>query len=311
MKRTVALIGCLAFLSIGALACDRDQDSTPRIDMQKRAEPVAPATAPSATPVRVAVGGMITPREGFAYYRKFLDYLSEKLGRPVDFVDRDDYEEINRLIRNGEVDVAFVCGGPYVSGHRDFGMELLAAPVAYGAPVYYSYIIVPRDSTARSFADLRGKRFAFTDPLSNSGKLVPTYMLAKMGETPEGFFSKVVYSKSHDRSIKAVADELVDGASVDSLIWEYANSRDPVDTARTRIIVKSPPYGIPPVVAGPHIDPRLKQQVRDIFLNAHRDAQGRQILQGMMIERFVLIKDSAYDSIREMNRWIEGRKGTH
>ncbi|MBI5634819.1 MAG: phosphate/phosphite/phosphonate ABC transporter substrate-binding protein [Nitrospirae bacterium] len=258
--------------------------------------------------IRIAVGGMITPREGFAYYRQFLDYIGEKIGQPVQFVDREDYAEINKLVATGQVDVAFVCGGPYVDGRKEFGMELLAAPVAYGETVYYSYIIVRNDSPYHQLSDLRGKRFAFTDPLSNTGKLVPTYMLAKMHETPDSFFGKYSYLGSHDKSIHAVAEGVVDGAAVDSLIWEYANRTSPKFTSKTRTILKSPPYGIPPVVVPKELSPELKDRLRKIFLDAHTDPKGAEILKKMHIDRFVTIDDKAYDSIREMKTWLERQK---
>ncbi len=254
--------------------------------------------------LRIAVGGMITPRAGFVYYRRFLDYVGEKMGMPVDFVDREDYAEINKLIRIKNVDAAFVCGGPYVDGHDEFGMELLVAPQAYGATVYYSYIIVRKSSPIDSLEGLRGKTFAFTDPLSNSGKLVPEFMLARMHETPATFFRKVVYTQAHDKSIRAVAEGLVDGAAVDSLIWEYTDRTAPEFTSRTKIIRRSPPYGIPPVVVRPGLDPRIKERLRRVLLDAHKDERGREILKGMMIDRFVPIEDRAYDSIREMKAWL-------
>ena len=167
--------------------------------------------------VRIAVGGMITPREGFAYYRSFLDFIGEELGRPVEYVDAPSYEEINRMLETRVIDAAIVCSGPYVDGHDRFGLELLAAPSAYGGPVYYSYIIVPRESRAKGLDDLKGTVFAFTDPLSNTGKLVPEYLLAKKGSSSERFFSRTVFSGSHDKSITAVADKLVDAAAVASL----------------------------------------------------------------------------------------------
>lgn len=120
------------------------------------------------------------------------------------------------------------------------------APQAYGDTVYYSYLIVHADSPICRFEELRNKKFAFTDPLSNTGKLVPTFMLAKMKETPDTFFQNFVFTKSHDRSIKAVALKVVDGATVDSLIWEYLNRTNPEFTAKTRVSKKSPPYSIPP-----------------------------------------------------------------
>jgi phosphonate transport system substrate-binding protein len=164
---------------------------------------------------------------------------------------------------------------------------------------------VSADSPIKSFQELRGKSFAFTDPLSNSGTLVPLYMLAKAGQSPKSFFKKIVYMGSHDKSIKAVAEKLIDGASVDSLIWEYENVMNPEFTAKTKIIEKSPPYGIPPVVVRPRMEPQLKEKIRAAFLNAHKDEKGREILKHMMIERFVPIDDRAYDSIREMKSFMD------
>jgi phosphonate transport system substrate-binding protein len=282
--------------------CKNDQ---PReINLEKREPSKTVQRQPAEKPLRIAVGGMITPREGFAYYRRLLDYIGEKLNRHVALVDRESYGEVNELLKKGEVDAAFVCGGPYVEGHKEFGLELLVAPVAYGEANYYSYIIVAKNSHINAFKDLLGKRFAFTDPLSNSGKLVPTYMLARMNETPDTFFNTYIFTNSHDKAIKAVAQGIVDGAAVDSLIWEYADRINPVFTSRTKIIEKSPPYGIPPVVVRPGLEPALKGILREIFLNMHNDKKGREILGNMMIDRFTLINDSAYDSIREMKAWV-------
>jgi phosphonate transport system substrate-binding protein len=208
------------------------------------------------------------------------------------------------MLEAGEVDVAFVCGGPYVDGHEKFGMELLVAPKAYGETVYYSYIIARKDSSIKSFENVRGKKFAFTDPLSNSGKLVPTYMLAKMQESPKTFFESSEFTYAHDKSIQAVAEGIVDAAAVDSLIWEYMNRITPDLTSKTEIVKKSAPYGIPPVVVRPDMDPSLKKKLRGIFLGVHEDKKGREILKGMMIDKFVVIDDSNYDSIREMKQWL-------
>ncbi len=303
MERCFVSLLLVFALSSGLMSCSRSEE--PRsVSLEKKEALPGKTGEKHDDHIRIAVGGMITPREGFGYYKQFLDYAGEKLGRGVDFVDRENYAEINALVKSGKVDAAFVCGGPYVDGHEAFGMELLAAPQAYNGTVYYSYIIVSADSPIKKLQDLRGKSFAFTDPLSNSGALAPTYMLAKMGQTPKRFFSKVIYTGTHDKSIRAVAEKLVDGAAVDSLIWEYANRKNPEFTAKTKIIEKSPPYGIPPVVVRPGMDPRLKERLRDIFLNAHQDAKGREILNNMMIEKFVRIDDRAYDSIREMKSFL-------
>jgi phosphonate transport system substrate-binding protein len=262
------------------------------------------ATSEQSKGIRIAVGGMITPKEGFAYYREFLDYIGKQLGQPVQYVDAESYEAINHKLQRSEIDAGFVCSGPYVDGKKEFGLELVAAPRAYGQQVYYAYIIVPKNSAAANLDDLKGKRFAFTDPLSNTGKLVPEFMISRKGTKPEQFFSKVVFSGSHDKSISATNQGLVDGASVDSLIWEYTNRTKPESTRNTRILQKSEAYAIPPFVVRPGLDPALKAQLRSILLKAHTTPEGKALLDKMMIDRFDIIEDSAYNSIREMKRHI-------
>jgi len=302
MLKKIAFPVVLSLL-IGMAGCYKDGEPK-KISLEKREIPTAHSDN-NVRHLRASVGGMITPQEGLTYYRKFLDYLGEKLGTPVDFIERESYAEINTLLEKGDIDLAFVCSGPYVDGHDKFRLELLVAPQAYGDTVYYSYLIVHKDSPIRSFEELRDKKFAFTDPLSNTGKIVPTFMLAKMKETPSTFFQSSVFTKSHDKSIKAVALRLVDGAAVDSLIWEYLNRTNPEFTAKTRIIKKSPPYGIPPVVVSPRLTPELKKKLEQVFLDTHNDKRGREILKKMMIDKFVVIDDHAYDSVREMKVWLE------
>lgn len=295
----VAVMTALIMLSVSG--CTRSEP-TQKVD-PAQTEQVArpPAAAPSKT-LRIAVGGMITPKEGFAYYREFLDYIALRLGQTVQYVDAENYEDINRKLQKGELDAGFVCSGPYVDGKKEFGLELVAAPRAYGTTVYYAYIIVPKNSSLNSLEELKGKRFAFTDPLSNTGKLVPEYILKRKGYTPERFFGKLVYSGSHDKSIAAVNQGLLDGASVDSLIWEYANRMRPEQTANTRIIARSEPYAIPPFVVRPGLAPEVKRALKQILVEAHTDPRAKPILTRMMIERFEEIDDKAYDSIREMKR---------
>ncbi len=271
-----------------------------KVGLQPVGTPESASAKSQQPPLRIGMGAMITPKEGYVYYLQLKRYLEEKLHQPVQLFDRDSYKKINALLRSGRIDAAFICAGPYVDGHGEFGLELLAMPLKDGKPVYYSYIIVHRDSPVTELKGLRGKSFAFADPESNTGKIVPMYMLALMQETPASFFGNYVYTYGHDKSIKAVALQLVDGAAVDSLIWEYANKTNPEYTAKTKIIRKSMPCGIPPVVVRPGLAAATKQQLQEILLHMHEDQKGREILQGMMLDGFVAGDDKNYDSIRTM-----------
>lgn len=250
--------------------------------------------------LRVAIAAVISPQGTVESYTPLLEYLAQRIGRPVRLIQRKTYAEVNNLIRDGEVDLALICTGAYVQGRREFAMDLLAAPQVNGQTVYYSYIIVPADSPIHHLTGLRGKVFAFTDPMSNTGRMMPTYMLWQIGETPERFFQRTIYTFSHDNSIYAVAKGLVDGAAVDSLVYHYTLNRDPSLVDRVRVIAQSPPCGMPPVVVSNQLNTDLKAKLRSILLTMHLDPLGQTILSRLLIDRFVMADDQAYESVREV-----------
>ena len=179
-------------------------------------------------------------------------------------------------------------------------MRLLATPEVQGSHFYHSYLIVNKESPFQNLEDLKGRVFAFTDPDSLTGRLVPTYWLAEMHERPETFFAKLIYTYSHDNSIMAVSKGLVDGAAVDGLVWEYYQHKDPLWTSGTRVIRKSEPYGIPPVVVSNAIPPAIQGQIQRLLLSMHEDAAGRKILQELMIDRFLAPQVEWYDTVRQV-----------
>jgi phosphonate transport system substrate-binding protein len=299
----VALMVVLALVLVLPGCMATQGESLPYVDLRQR-QPLPAAAGAQAVPFRVAVAAVISPRDTAESYQPFLDYLSFKLGRPAELVQRRTYAEINDLIGRGEVDVAFVCSSAYVIGHRDFGMGLLAAPQVKGETVYYSLLIVPVTSPAQDMADLRGKTFAFTDPWSNSGRMYPTYLVKTLGQTPETFFGRTFFTYSHDDAIRAVANGLADGAAVDSLVYQFAVARDPRLGEQIKVIHRSPPFGIPPVVTSPQLRPQVRAEVQNILLGMADDPPGRQALQALDVDRFVMIEDRAYNSVRELESQV-------
>jgi phosphonate transport system substrate-binding protein len=258
-------------------------------------------------PIRIAITPVLVENY-LEVNHHLIAYVGKMLGRRAEIVQRRSYKEISDLLERGEVDVAFVCGRPYVLDHQRFGLELLVAPVVYDeGPIYYSYVIVPRDSNMTRFEQLRGQRYAFSDPLSNSGHLVPLHMLAAKGESPERFFRRTIFTYSHSASVEAVAVQFVDGASVDSYVYDYLVATNPALTNWTRIIHRSPPYGITPVVVRTDLSPGIKARLRAIFLGMDRDPGGRAILAQLMIKRFESVPDGLFDGIRDMLRFVEAR----
>ncbi len=314
-KLKISFLYVVLFLSLfgtipGPNAAESDlQDiqKTPEIiDFNDVVEKDVPEkTSHPVSPLKVAVAAMISPEYTYKYYLDLLKLIGENMGREVTFVQKKTYSEVNKMLKQRELDLAFVCSGPYVSGKKDFGMEIIAIPVCNGKKIYYSYFITSKKSGITSFDGLKGKTFAFTDPLSNSGFLVPSFFLAQRSETPESFFKKTIFTHSHDNSIHAVINGLADGAAVDSLIYEFIAVIDPKLIEKTVIIEKSSPYGIPPIVVNPSLDKDTKEGFRRFFLTIHETPEGKECLKKLHIDRFEEGNDADYESVRELQAYLE------
>jgi phosphonate transport system substrate-binding protein len=309
-ERYVRLCPILLAILVPILSgCGRDGE-TRVIDFSDTVQVTRPDTSsPDGEALKVAVAAMVSPKESFSYYRELFDYLGRKLNKRVELIQRKTYDEVNELLGKGLIDIAFICSGPYAAAKEKYGFELLVAPEINGSHFYQAHLIVNKSSSYKDLEDLRGKIFAFTDPESNTGRLVPLHWLALMGEQPETFFGKSVFTYSHDNSIMAVAKGLVDGAAVDGLIWEHVSRTNPQLTSGTRVIKKSERYGIPPVVASASLSRETKQRIRDVFLTAHEDPAGGRILDGLKIDRFIVPRDEWYDTVRRMSADVRNHMG--
>jgi len=271
------------------------------VDFSKTISVAAPeGKKPPEKLLRVAVAAMISPKETFIYYRELLDYIGRNTGHSVQLIQRKTYDEVNELFPKGQIDLAFICTGPFAASREKFGFEALATPQVRGQPFYQSYLIVPKDSPYQTLEDLKGRVFAFTDPDSNTGAMVPRFWLAELGETPESFFSKTIFTYSHDNSILAVAKGLVDAAAVDGHQWEYFERLSPTYTSKTRVIRKSQPFGSPPLVASAWLQEDERSKIQALMLSMHTDPEGKRILEKLLIDRFVAPREEWYEPARAM-----------
>jgi len=280
---------------VGALAWTGCRDGG---DQHADRTPPEPA---SGEELRFAVSAMLSPTTTFDAYDALLGHIASELGRPYRMVQRRTYEEVNNLLLAGDVDLAFICSGALTAFAPDAPIELIAAPVVHGETTYKSVVVVRSDSSYRSFADLRGGRFAFTDVLSNTGHLYPTFRLHELGTTAEAFFSAVTLTGAHDRSVLAVHRKLVDAAAVDILIYDQLLEMEPSYAEQLRVIETSPPFAIPPVVAPTSVPAPLRKRLGAILVALSKDPAHRELLAPLGFDGFTRIDPSAYEPIRRMH----------
>ena len=250
-------------------------------------------------PLRIAFASVISPIETRKPYQEMVQHISKELGRPAVLVQRKTYEELNMLLAGGEADVAFVSTGAYTSYNGMIPLELLAMVQTDGTVFYQTYVVVAADSGIKDFEGLRGKDFAFTDPLSYSGRLAIDYMLMdEYGTTSENFFHRCFYTYNHDKSLWAVASHLADGAGVDSQIYDYAIKDDPALAGKIRIVHVMPATPTGPVVMRADLPQDLKDRLREIFFRMDENPQLKKSMQEAIIDKFVEPVPGAYDELK-------------
>jgi phosphonate transport system substrate-binding protein len=233
-------------------------------------------------------------------YRFLATRLGDYVGRSSEFIEDASYERL------GEVDIVFVCSLAYVEHAaicRRF--EPIAAPVPAGAryggrPVYYSDVIVRRDSGLRSFADLRGRTWAYNEKLSQSGYGITRYHLARLGETG-GYFGGVIEAGRHERAISLVASGAADAAAIDSHVLETYLDLHPHLGRSLGVIDSLGPSPIQPVAVRRSLPEDFKDDLRLALAEIDQDPAGRSCLARAGVERFVRVDDETYEPIRNMS----------
>jgi phosphonate transport system substrate-binding protein len=233
-------------------------------------------------------------------------YLSEKLAQPVIFANNIDWQERYRLLDRGQIDLAWICGAPYV--RRIDGptpnIELLAAPVwrgeRYGGmPVYSADVIVRADSPYQSFDDLRGAAWVYNEPGSLSGFEVMRHHLAGMAADAT-YFGRVLASGAHLKSLGMVLAGEADVTAIDSVVLEQHLRSLPGLAEQIRTVASLGPLPSMPWVVGLHVPESIRIHLRRLLANIHLTVEGRSLLAATPLQQFTTISDDTYDAVRSM-----------
>lgn len=262
------------------------------------AMPWQSAEADEAAAFRIGLTPVfLDSRSGFL--QRWRKYLEQALGQSVAFVQRRSYADILELLLNGQLNAAWLCGYPYVRYRSS--LQLVAVPRYQGAPLYSAYIITgPSARSIDRFDELRGKVFAYSDPLSNSGFLYAKDQLHSTGEQDARFFRKSFFAFGHQNVISAVNEGLADAGSVDGYVWDSLHRIKPELTQNTRILLRSRKFGFPPFVA-----PRIRSQkevlqLRNALVGMNTSTNGKDLLRELNLDGFESGQPSLFTSIEDM-----------
>src|SRR5690606_40196440 len=134
--------------------------------------------------------------------------IEEALGVPVKVFTPADYDGVIQGLLGGTLDLAWLGASGYAKIHLTDpeAVEVkLTKQNMDGSTGYYAIGFARKDSGIASIEDARGKSFAFAEPNSTSGYLVPGAELMEMVGPLDQFFGEVKFSGGHEQSIVGVA----------------------------------------------------------------------------------------------------------
>lgn len=264
----------------------------------------APRLALAQERLRIGLTAVILADQA-AFLARWADYLSIRLDARVTFTSRDQYQAVHELLSNGQIDAAWTCGYPFVRFQSQ--LQLLAVPLYQGKPLYQSYLIRPLggEVNVRGWADMAGKVFAYSDPLSNSGWLVAQGEFAAAGIAQRDL-KRSFFAHGHRNVADAVASRLADAGSIDGYVWETMRLQGMPGAMQTEVIWKSRLHGFPPLVAAAGTEPTRLDALRRSLIGMPNDESGRALLKSLNLDGFVAGQPSIFDSIRQLARSVPG-----
>ena len=238
-------------------------------------------------------------------YAPLVSYLEKTLGVKIKFQNGADYAAVIVAQRAKQVDIADYGVNSYLDAvEQGANVEaLVIADNVKGGATYKSIVVVKKDSPIKSMADAKGKTFAFVDPESTSGYLIPmVYFLKDMKVKPEEYFSKVSFAGTHENSLLAVARGTIEVGAANDQNLALAVEKGVLKPDDIRAIWTSKPIPNGPTAIRKDLPETFRKAVKDAFL-AYKDTKG---LESFNIKGFLPADDKDFDPIRDAREVKKG-----
>ena len=224
-------------------------------------------------------------------------YLEAETGMKVVFVPVTDYAAVVEALATRKLDLAWLGGFTFVQAKIRTGGT--AVPLVQRAEdaKFTSRFITANDSI-KSFADLKGKTFAFGAPSSTSGHLMPRYFLGQEGLNPDKDFKTVAFSGAHDATVAFVQAGKVDAGVLNASVWDKLVEQKKVDTTKVRVFATTPPYFDYNWTVRGDLDPKVQEKLKQAFLKLDpANPAHKEIMALQRASKFIPTKAENYKGI--------------
>ena len=244
--------------------------------------------------LRIGLISVAGDNKSYILEKELANYIGEKLNKKVKLIQKKSYRDINILLKNNKIDIAFLSTGAYSLYEDKDSLELLARPNR-GKAYYHPIVIAKKDSSIKEIEDLKNMSFAFVDTYSYSGYLALNDYFKKNGIIVNKFFSSNYFTHSHEESINQVASGTASAAIIDDWALQYIQNNFPEVANNVKVIKTFPEVATGPVVS--HKNYEYKEKIKQILLSIHKDSTIRTTLSQLQIEKYEETKANDYPNL--------------
>ena len=232
------------------------------------------------------------------------DYLSDKLGVPVEYKPSIDYAAVVTAFGNSDLHLAWF-GALTGAQARNKAPDAMAIAQRPRDTEFVSVYIVQSGLPANELADLTGLTFSFGSINSTSGHLMPRHFLLEAGVDPETHFNGLPnFSGSHDTTWKLVESGSFQAGALSKTVWDAAVSEGRVDVSKVRLLDVTPPYFNYNWSARGDLDETFgegfTQRLQDALLDMHLDSGQAEILETFRTDSFIASSNENYAAIESV-----------
>jgi phosphonate transport system substrate-binding protein len=176
--------------------------------------PAAEPVGTASRPLEMAFIPSADTQKILASGKPLADLLEKETGLKINATVPTLYAALVEAMGANKVDVGWLAPFSYAVARKKYEADVILATVRAGSKTYPWQVVVHADSGIRTIDDLKGKKFAYGDPLSTSSYLFPAaHIKEKYNLDPDKFFSQVIFAGGHDKVVIAVYNKQVDGGA--------------------------------------------------------------------------------------------------
>jgi phosphonate transport system substrate-binding protein len=233
-------------------------------------------------------------------YKPLTSYLEKKTGMQVELFVATDYSGVIEAMRSGKLDVAIFGPFSYVLAADKAGAEAFAVEIRKGTGTFYHSLVVTHpESGINKLEEIKGRTYAFVDPASTSGNLIPRAFYKQNNIDPDKDFKSLVYAGGHDSVGLSIKNRKVDAGSMDDVTFNNMKEKGLLTDKDIKIVFKSEPIPGSPWAWRKDLPANLKEIIKQAYMNMAKEDPNALSAYGGKVEGYAETKDANYNIIRE------------